>query len=506
MTFDVHQLDSFLLVGAAVTFLAVLAVRMSAGVGLPSLLIYLLMGVALGEGGLGIQFDDAQLAHALGFAALAIILAEGGLTTHWGDARPAMRMGLSLATIGVLVSITIVAAGAHYLLGLPWELAILLGAVCSPTDAAAVFSVLRVVPLPKRITGTLEAESGLNDAPTVVLVTLVSSGAVGEHGFLGTTGIVVYELAAGVGFGLAAGFGGAWIMRRVALPSSGLYPIAVLCLTLIAYGAAAAVHASGFAAVYVAALALGNADLPHRAATRSFVEGLAWIAQIGLFVMLGLLLSPDRLTWSTVGLAVVAGLILTFVARPVSVAVSALVKPMPWNELGFLSWAGLRGAVPIVLTTIPLAEGVDDATRLFDIVFVLVILYTLPTGPTLPVVARLLRVARRSEPRGIEVEAAPLERVAADLLQITISPVSKMHGVEVGELRLPVGANVSMVVREGRALVPERRTVLRHGDDLIVVTPRKQREATEQRLRQVSSGGRLAQWLGDDSPTRRPAP
>ncbi|AIY20167.2 potassium/proton antiporter [Pimelobacter simplex] len=497
MTFDVHQLDMFLLIGAGVTFLAVLAVRASFGLGLPSLLVYLLMGVALGEAGLGIGFEDAQLAHALGFGALAVILAEGGLTTNWRDARPAMRLGLSLATLGVLVSIVVVAVGAHFLLGLSWQLSILLGAICSPTDAAAVFSVLRVVPLPKRITGTLEAESGLNDAPTVVLVTLVSSGAVGEHGLLGTTGIMVYELVAGVGIGLAAGFGGAWVMRRVALPASGLYPIAVLCLTFIGYGAAAEVHASGFAAVFVAGLVLGNADLPHRAATRSFVEGLAWLAQIGLFVMLGLLLSPERLSWATVGMAVVAGLLLTFLARPLSVLVSAVVRPMKLPELAFISWAGLRGAVPIVLATIPLAAGVDGATRLFDIVFVLVVIDTLITGPTLPLTARLLRVARRSEPRGIDVETAPLERVAADLLQITISPSSKLHGVEVGELRLPVGANVAMVVREGHTLVPERRTVLRHGDDLIVVTPRKLREDTERRLRQVSSGGRLAQWLHD---------
>ncbi|KAB2813524.1 potassium/proton antiporter [Pimelobacter simplex] len=487
----------FLLIGAGVTFLAVLAVRASFGLGLPSLLVYLLMGVALGEAGLGIGFEDAQLAHALGFGALAVILAEGGLTTNWRDARPAMRLGLSLATLGVLVSIVVVAVGAHFLLGLSWQLSILLGAICSPTDAAAVFSVLRVVPLPKRITGTLEAESGLNDAPTVVLVTLVSSGAVGEHGLLGTTGIMVYELVAGVGIGLAAGFGGAWVMRRVALPASGLYPIAVLCLTFIGYGAAAEVHASGFAAVFVAGLVLGNADLPHRAATRSFVEGLAWLAQIGLFVMLGLLLSPERLSWATVGMAVVAGLLLTFLARPLSVLVSAVVRPMKLPELAFISWAGLRGAVPIVLATIPLAAGVDGATRLFDIVFVLVVIDTLITGPTLPLTARLLRVARRSEPRGIDVETAPLERVAADLLQITISPSSKLHGVEVGELRLPVGANVAMVVREGHTLVPERRTVLRHGDDLIVVTPRKLREDTERRLRQVSSGGRLAQWLHD---------
>jgi potassium/hydrogen antiporter len=496
VTFDVDQLEIFVLIGSAVILLAILAVRVSSRAGLPSLLLYLLMGVALGESGLGILFEDAQLANALGFAALAVILAEGGLTTSWLEVRPSMRLGVSLATVGVAISVTVVAIGAHFLLGMPWELAVLLGAVTSPTDAAAVFSVMRVVPLPKRLTGALEAESGLNDAPTVVLVTLISSGAVAEQSAVMTVGVVAFELVVGVLVGLACGFGGAWVMRRAALPSSGLYPLAVLTLCFLAYGGAQAAHSSGFAAVYVAALVLGNSDLPHRAATRSFAEGVAWLAQIGLFVMLGLLLSPGRITLATVGLAVGAGLVLTFVARPVSVLVSAVVSPMPWRELGFISWAGLRGAVPIVLTTIPLAEGVEDSLLLFDLVFVMVVIYTLLTGPTLPLVAKVLKVARRSEPRGLEVEVAPLERVAADLLQVTISPASKMHGVEVGELRLPVGASVSLVIRAGETLVPERRTVLKHGDDLLVVTPRKLREATEERLRQVSSTGRLAQWLG----------
>jgi len=497
MSFDVHQLDQFLLVGSAVTLLAILAVRVSSRAGLPSLLIYLLMGVALGESGVGIEFDNAELAHALGFGALVLILAEGGVTTNWGEIRGSMRMGVALASLGVTISVTLVALVGHYALGLSWEIAVLLGACTSATDAAAVFSVLRVVPLPKRLTGALEAESGLNDAPVVVLVTLVSTGAVTEDGPLVVAGIIVFELVAGVLIGLAVGFGGAWVMRRVALPASGLYPLAVICLTMLAYAGGAALHASGFAAVYVAALVLGNSELPHRQATRSFAEGIAWLAQIGLFVMLGLLLSPGRITLETVGLAVVAGLVLTLVARPISVLACALVQRMPPQELAFLSWAGLRGAVPIVFATIPLAEQVDDAERLFDMIFVMVVIYTLLTGPTLPLVARVLKVARRSEPRDLDLEAAPLERIAADLLQITISPVSRMHGVEVGELRLPRGSSVSMVIRDGETLVPERRTVLRRGDDLLVVTPRKQRELTEQRLREVSARGRLAQWLED---------
>jgi cell volume regulation protein A len=359
--------------------------------------------------------------------------------------------------------------------------------------------VLRVVPLPRRITSALEAESGLNDAPTVVIVTLVATGAVHEHGLLATSLLVVYELAAGIALGIGVGFGGAWIMRRVALPASGLYPIAVMSLAVLAYGVGTAVHASGFAAVYIAALVLGNTELPHRAATRSFSEGLAWLSQIGLFVMLGLLLSPGDITFRDVWMAIAAGLILTLVARPLSVLASALVSPMPRNELAFISWAGLRGAVPIVFSTIPLAEGVDGADTLFDLIFVMVVLYTLLTGPTLPTVARVLRVARRSEPRELDVEAAPLERIAADLLQVNISPKSKLHGVEVGELRLPRGASVSLVIRDGETLVPERRTVLRRGDELLVVSPRKLRVATEERLRQVSLGGRLAQWNGVDA-------
>jgi cell volume regulation protein A len=456
----------------------------------------MLMGVLLGESVIGIPFEDATLAHALGFFALALILAEGGLTTNFNEVRSSMRLGLILATVGVAVSVLVVAVGTHYLLGLPWEIAVLLGAVTSPTDAAAVFSVLRVVPLPQRLVGALEAESGLNDAPVVVLVTLISAHAVAEEGLPVTVATVVYQLVVGVLVGLAVGFAGAWVMRRGALPSSGLYPIAVLCLTLLAYGGSAAIHASGFAAVYVAALVLGNQHLPHRAATRSFAEGVAWLAQIGLFVMLGLLLSPNRITWEIVGMGVAAGLILTLVARPVSVVISSIGQGLTPAEVTFLSWAGLRGAVPVVLATIPLAAELEGSKMLFDIVFVLVVAFTLLTAPTLPMVAQWLGVATVSDPRGLELEAAPLERVAADLLQVHIGRSSRMHGVEVGELRLPVGASVAMVVREGVTLVPERRTVLRTGDDLLVVTPRRLRHDTEERLRQVSAGGRLARWLG----------
>ncbi len=493
----VEQLDDYLLVGTAVLLAAILAVRLSVRAGLPSLLVYLLMGVALGEGGLGIQFDNAAVAHSLGFAALALILAEGGLTTRWTEVRSSIRLGGVLATVGVGVSIATMAVLTHFLLGLEWQLAVLLGAVTSPTDAAAVFSVLRRVPLPRRLGGTLEAESGLNDAPTVLLVTLVSEGVIADHGPASVIGLMAYELVAGTIAGLVVGYAGVWVLGRVALASSGLYPIAVLTFAVFSYAGAAAIHSSGFAAVYVAALVLGNAELPHRLATRSFSEGVAWLAQIGLFIMLGLLASPSRIETQHVVLGLLAGAVLTFVARPISVAVCAVPFRMPWREQTFLAWAGLRGAVPIVLATIPLDEAVPGADDLFDLVFIMVIFYTLIQGPTLPVAARLLGVFTSGEARDVEVEAAPLDRLSADLLQVRIPPGSQLHGVEVRELRLPEGASVSLVVRGDASFVPDGRRVLRTGDDLLVVTPRDVREATEERLRAVGRAGRLAQWFGE---------
>ncbi len=494
MTFDADQLDQVLLVASGVLLVAILAVRLSVVAGLPSLLFYLLLGVVLGESGLGITFDDAQLAHALGFAALVVILTEGGLTTSWQEIRPAMRTGAMLATVGVAVGVTVMTLGVHYILGLDWQLAILLGAITAPTDAAAVFSVLRRVPLPRRLTGALEAESGLNDAPTVLLVTLASEGALLAHGALGLVSIVVLELGGGVLIGGILGVGGSWLMKRVALPASGLYPLAVLSLCVLAYAGAAALHTSGFAAVYTAALILGNTELPHRAATRSFAEGLGWLAQIGLFVMLGLLITPSRIDGVSIWHALVAGSILTVLARPLSVVASTIWQRLSLPDMAFISWAGLRGAVPIVLATIPLSAGVAGASELFDIVFVLVVIDTIITGPTLPWVARRLGVDV-AEVRDIEIESAPLERLAADMLQIRITKRSKMHGVEVGELRLPPGASVTLIVRDGQTKVPTDRTVLRRGDDLLVVTPRKVKDRTEGRLRSVSQSGRLASWL-----------
>ncbi len=496
MTFDVHELDATLLGASALILLAVLAVRVSVRVGLPSLLFYLLIGVLLGPSVIGLRFDDASVAHALAFGALMIILAEGGITTSWKDLRPTMGSGVLLATLGIVVSIALMWLFATYVLNLDRQLALLLAAVTAPTDAAAVFSVLRKVPLPKRIVGQLEAESGLNDAPTVLIVVAASEGTIFEHPWWQVGGLIVYELIAGVLIGLAVGAAGAWAMRRVALPSSGLYPLTVLSLCVLAYSTASVpAHASGFAAVYVAAVVLGNSELPHRTASRSFIEGLGWLSQIGLFVMLGLLISPAEVTMESVQVALVAGALLSLVARPLSVVACLAWQRVAPTDLAFLSWAGLRGAVPIVLATIPLAEEVSGAQTLFDVVFVLVVIDTLITAPTLPGVARRLGLLEPAQLRDLEIEAAPLDRIAVDLLQIRVTKRSRIHGVEVGELRLPKDASVTLVVRDGHTAVPGIRTVLRVGDELLVVTPRASRAATEERLRAVSTRGRLADWL-----------
>ena len=493
---DVGELDTYLLVGSGVLILAVLAVRLSVTVGLPSLLVYLALGLMLGSSGLGIQFADADLALALGFGALVLILAEGGLTTKWQHVRPSLGFGLLLATLGSAVSVVVVAMGGHYLLDLDWELAVLHGAVLAPTDAAAEFSVLRTVPLKHSVSGTLEAESGLNDAPIVVLVIAISAGDLADHGVWAVVGLVVYELLAGGAIGFGVGWLGAFLLRRVALPASGLYPLVVFAFAVLAYGTATAVHASGFAAVYIAALVLGNTELPHRTATRSFVEGIGWLAQIGLFVMLGLLASPDELRWWHFWTGLAAGALLTFVARPLSVAVCAVWFRIDVREQLFVGWAGLRGAVPIVLSTIPLAADVEGSRDLFNIVFVAVVIYTLLQAAPLGRLAAACGVLTDTA-RDVEVEAAPLERVSADLLQIRVPRGSKLAGVEVGELRLPQGASVSLVVRDGTTFVPHRADRLAVHDDLLIVAARSVREETERRLRAVGRSGRLAGWGTD---------
>jgi potassium/hydrogen antiporter len=496
-----HGLDVALLVGAAVLLVAVGAVRLSTRLGVPSLLVYLALGVAIGESGLGIRFDDAELTRVLGFCALIVIIAEGGLTARWSTLRPVLGLSVLLSTVGVVVSIAVVGVAVHLLLRLDWRLALLYGAVLSSTDAAAVFATLRRLRLPPRLVATVEAESGMNDAPVVLLVILLATPALGTHPWWQEMLLVGYELVVGAAVGFLVGVGGRWALRRAALPSSGLYPIAAVGLTVLAYGAGTVLRASGFIAVYVCGVVLGNARLPHRQAILGFADGLAWLAQIGLFVLLGLLASPSRLHHALLP-AVVAGLALVFVARPLSVAVAASPFGTGLRDQIFLSWAGLRGAVPIVLATIPLSVRMPGADRLFDAVFVLVVIFTVVQTSTLAPVARWLGVVAPAEAAELCVETAPLERMGADLLQLEVPSGSRLAGVHIDELRLPVGAAVTLVLRDGTGFVPGSDTRLKVGDSLLVVATEQVRDAAESRLRAVSRRGRLARWFGESGDDR----
>ena len=487
-----------LAVGALVVLVAAVALRLSDRLGLPSLLIYLLLGVALGEAGFGVQFEDVGLTQTLGVAALVVILAEGGLTTRWSDVRRAVGPGLTLATVGVLVSIVVTAAIAVWLLDFSWEFALLLGAVVSSTDAAAVFATLRRLPLPRRMAASLEMESGLNDAPVILLVLVLSERLVGgETASWWITAVeVVGELAGGSVLGVAIGVGGAWLLRRAALPLVGFYPLATLALCVLAFASADLVHTSGFVAVYLCGLVLGNSSLPHRAGTIGFAEGMASLAQIGLFVLLGLLVSPARLPEAVLPALLIGGALL-LVARPLSVVASLAWFKVPWAQQAFISWAGLRGAVPIVLATFPIAAQVPGATRVFDIVFVLVVVFTVVQGGSLPAVARWLRIATPITPRDIDVESAPLDELGAELMQLRVPEGSRLHGVYLPELRLPEDAAVVLVVRDGKPFVPSAQTRLMRGDQALLVSARGSRAEAERRLRAVSRAGRLASWRGE---------
>jgi potassium/hydrogen antiporter len=484
----VDAINFVMLIAPLVTLVAIGGVRVGSRLGLPALLLFLLFGMVLGESGFGFEFDDATVAQGLGYAALVLILAEGGLTTKWEEIRPSIGLATVLATVGVVVTIGLMTVIGHYALGLPLILALLFGAVNAGTDAAAVFSVLRGIPLPGRVRAVLEGESGLNDAPTVLIVTAATALAVGEPpagGVAVVAVMVVAQLVGGIALGAVLGALGVFVLRRFALPAAGLYPLAALAWSVLAYGVATQISVSGFAAVYVCAMVLGNGRLPHRHATQAFAEGTGWIAQIGLFVMLGLLASPGRITWDTAVTALLAGLFLTVLVRPIAVGLCAVWFRMPWREQAFLSWAGLRGAVPIILATVPMAAQMEDADKLFDAVLVFVVFYTAVQAPSLPWLARRLGLVEAGAGAAVEVEPAPMDEQRADLFRVTLTQDSRLTDVPLGHLDLPADAVVALVMRGQDSFVPEWNTLLRRHDELFVVSPGDQEGAVEKYFTEV---------------------
>ncbi|WP_181311116.1 potassium/proton antiporter [Nocardioides campestrisoli] len=483
--------------GAALVLLTgVAAVRVSARAGLPSLLLYLVIGLAIGEAGLGLQFEDLELTMVLSTLALAVILAEGGFSTRWDVIRPVVGLAGMLATVGVAASVAVTALIAYVALDVDPRTALLLGAVVGSTDAAATFSIMRRLPVRPRLRATLEAESGFNDPPVIILVTVVASDAWYEAQGLEIAALVVFQLVVGLVTGLVVAMCGQWLLSRSALPAAGLYPLATFAILFLAFSTAGVLGGSGLMAIYVAGMWLGNARLPHHQATAGFADGMGWLAQIGLFVLLGLLASPNRLADAVLP-ALIVGVGLTFVARPLSVALCSVWWRVPWRHQVFLSWAGLRGAVPIVLATIPITQGLPEAEQIFDVVFLLVTTFVLIQAPSLPWLARRTGVVveRAHE---IEVESAPLESIDASLLQFEVPPGSRLAGVFADDLRLPSGAVLALVGREGKVSVPDRHTSLRPGDQLLLVVPERVRNQTERRLQAISRQGRLAVWLDEE--------
>ena len=488
-----EDLNVVLLAGTAVLLVGVAAVRVSTGVGLPSLLLYLAIGLAIGEAGLGLEFTDANLTATLGSLALAVILAEGGLTTDWRVVRPVAALSGVLATVGVGVSVAVTSGLAYLVLDVDVRTAVLLGAVVSSTDAAAVFAVMRQLPLRPRTRAVLEAESGFNDPPVIILVTLVISPAWVDLDVVSAVLGFLQQMAVGgvVGGGIA--LSATWVLARTALPAAGLYPLSTLAFALLAYGAAGMAGGSPFLAVYVAGLVLGNAALPHKATTLGFAEGLAWLAQIGLFVLLGLLASPARLLDAVVP-ALVVGVALTLVARPLSVLLCASPFRVPLAEQLFISWAGLRGAVPIVLATFPITAELQGAQKVFDVVFLLVVVFTLVQAPVLRRLAERLGLAQSTGTRDLTLEFAPFERLGATMITVDVPPGSRLAGVYLSELRLPGNAVITLILRDDSLFVPQPTTQLRADDHLLIAVNDKHRAAAEKRLRDVSRGGRLAAW------------
>lgn len=453
---------------------SVLFSRASQRIGVPIALLFLLIGMLAGSEGIGrIAFEDYGFAFRMGSLALALILFDGGLNTPLAALRRTWAPAGMLATGGVALTAVVLAVPAH-LWGLSWPQALLLGAVVSSTDAASVFAVLRGsgLQLKRRVGTTLELESGLNDPVAVILTTALTANLM-HPGEVTTGGValeILRELAVGGAMGVGIGLGGRQLLRRYPLPTGGLYPALTLALALLAYGVTTLVHGSGFLAVYIAGMVLGNGPLPYHAGLLRVHDALAWLAQIGMFLLLGLLVYPSGLLEVAapgLGLA----LLLAFVARPLVVGLCLLPFRYPWRETLYIGWVGLRGAIPIVLATYPVLVGAAGADRIFHLVFFIVVANALVPGATVAWVTRRLGLQKAEPPAPHAVLAIesrlPLE---GELISFYIDEALVVSGVELRDLDFPEGSSVTLIVRGNRLIPPRGSTTLQPGDHVYVLS------------------------------------
>ena len=440
--------------------------------GVPALVAFLALGMLLGSDGVGgIEFDDAELARRVGVVCLVAILFEGGLSTSWRRLREVAVPAALLSTVGVAVTALLTGVAAHALFDLTWLEAVLLGAVVSSTDAAAVFATLRFTRIPRRLARTLEAETGGNDpmaiALTIGLVDWIQSPA---YGFPDLALLLLRQLGLGLVVGVGLGALATLAFARIPQSIGAFAPVASVAAAALSFGVADVMGGSGFLAVYLVGLAVGSTPSRYRHQLVSFHEGLAFLAQVAMFVVLGLLVFPHELPAVALsGLALAAVLLL--VARPAAVWASTAFSNFSTRERALLGWAGLRGAVPIVLGAIVLSSGLESGNTIFNAVFVVVLVSALAQGTTLEWVAERLGVAPRRAP--VEVPIVPAG--ALDLVDFAVASDHAIAGAAARELGLPRNAFLAAVARGGETIRPDRDTVIRPGDRLFVLVPRGRR-------------------------------
>ena len=459
--------------------LSVLSSRASERFGLPVALIFLLIGMVAGSEGLGgIVFEDYALSYRLGTVALVLILFDGGFNTPVRSLRAVAAPASVLATLGVVGTASLLAVGA-YALGFGWPEAMLLGAIVSSTDAAAVFAVLRGsgVHLQPRVGATLEIESGANDPMAVILTTALTQSLLGEGGGLGwpVLGTIVTQIVLGTAFGLAVGHGGRLLLRRARFAASGLYAVLLVGIAFLSFALPTLMLGSGFLAVYIAAIVLGNGELPYRAGLTRVHDALAWLSQVTMFLFMGLLVFPSRLVEVAL-VGVLLALFLSFVARPLVVLLCLLPFGYRRRELGFISWVGLRGAVPIILGTYPVLAGAPGGERIFNIVFFVVVVSAIVPGATVPWLARRLGLESDEPPAPQAVlEIESVQPLNGELLSYYVDDALAVAGASLADLPFPEGTAVTMIVRGRELVAPRGATVLTPGDHVYIFARREDR-------------------------------
>ncbi len=481
-------IDTVVLVAGVLLLLGIVSSKLSTRLGLPVLVLFLLVGMLAGSEGIGgIEFENYRLAHAIGTVALALILFDGGLGTSLASIRVAWKPSLVLATLGVSLTAIITGLAASWILQISLLEGLLLGSIVGSTDAAAVFAILRWggVSLPKQMSALLEVESASNDPMAVFLtvgcIELLLGKITPGPGLLG---FFLSQMLIGGVVGLLGGFATVWLVNRIELGAAGLYPVLVSACGLLVYGVAVKLSGSGFLAVYLAGIVVGNRQLSLQQGVRRFHDALAWLSQIVMFVTLGLLCFPSRLLDVTVK-AVLISFVLMFVARPLAVLASTLPFRLKWRELTFLSWVGLKGAVPITLATFPLMFATPEvslqAALLFDVVFFVVVISAVVQGTSLSPVARWLGLECPREPEpAVTLEISSLRRVDGNVLDYAITADSRAAGRLVRDLALPVGVVIALIARDQKVIPPQGNTRIRAGDHVIVVLKRGTEPLVEQ--------------------------